>query len=178
MGKIYQVVSKDGYEFCHPVNQDDFERINAEINGRPLQAKWKPIHMQLIRQNEGKILLASDSPWLGSHALIFRQRAIDVLGSLLGQYGELLPLDCEEAELSMFNVVRVVDGLDENASNVMRFSDGRVMMVTRYVFDPEVIEGVDIFKIPTLRVSPTFVSQRFCDLWRKAKLKGLDFRPL
>jgi hypothetical protein len=176
--KVYTPCSPDQYELCHPVNQDDFEIINAQLNGELRHRTWKPIAVRLIREDEGRKLRPSDSPWLGSHALIFNAAAIDALGPLLRVYGELLPLSCKDAQLSVFNPTRVVDALDEEASSVLRFSDGRIMRVNRYIFDPEPIRGVYVFKIRNLRVSPTFVGQHFVDWWNEAGLEGLEFRMI
>jgi hypothetical protein len=175
---IYVPSQLDGYELCHPVRQDDFETINAEINGESRQSSWKPVPMRLIREDKGRKLTSSDSPWLGAHALIFRANVESALGPLLRENGELLPLACQEADLTIFNPTRVIDALDEEASSVVRFSGGRIMMIRRHVFHPEVIRDIDVFKIPNLRVSPTFVSHRFVDRWKMSGLKGLEFRQL
>src|SRR4030095_1117901 len=176
---IYVPLGLEGYELCHPVRQDDFERINVEINGTPRgESDWKPIPVRLVRENQGLEHLGSDSPWLGSHALIFSAGAVGVLGTLLREYGELLPLACSEADVLIYNPIRVIDALDERSSSILRFSDGRIMMVKRHVFRHEIVQDVDVFKIPNLRVSPTFVSQRFIEVWEASGLKGLEFKEV
>ncbi len=174
MMRIYTPLGSEGFELCQPVDQDDFETINVLVNGEARQATWKPLAMQLIQSDHGKRLQASDSPWLGEHALIFKQSVIAVLGSTLQEYGELLPLACSAADLFMFNPTRVVDALDEEASTMMRFSSGRIMDITRYAFRADVVEGIDIFKIPNLRVSPTFLSEQIVSLWNEAGQRGLE----
>jgi hypothetical protein len=175
MTKIYKIVSDEKYELCHPSNQDDFERINLTINGTSCGDTWVPITMDLIREDEGKMLLESDSPWLGSHAPIFSPRAIKTLSNLLQRNGELLSLDCS-AELYLFNCTLVLDALDEEKSKIIRFSDGRIMMINQFEFRSSVVKDIAIFKIPNLRVSPVFVSQGFVDLWKRERLTGLDFK--
>lgn len=174
--EIYTPLGLDGFELCHPVSQDDFERINVEVNGTPRRPRWKPIPVQLVRNDEGRKLVKSDSPWLGSHALIFRAEVVDSIGSVLSECGELLPLTCLETDLWIYNPTRVVEALDEAASSVLRFNDGRIMLIQQHVFREDVIRDVEIFKIPNLRVSPTFVSQRFVDRWNESGLKGLEFK--
>ena len=175
--RIYDPLRAKRHELCHPADHDDFETIIVQVNGTPRQAKWEPLAMELIREDEkGRKYLRSDSPWLGtSDALIFRPTAILAMGQLLRAYGELLPLRCEGNELWMFNP-RLVDALDEEASTIKYFSDGDIMDIKRYVFRPEVVRGVHAFKIPQLpRACPTFVSQEFVDQWSTAQLKGLTF---
>lgn len=173
---IYLPLSEEGYELCQPVEEQDFETLNSRINGDSCQATWQPLHMKIVTEDEGTELQRSDAPWLGSHALIFRHSALDKIGNLLERSGELLPLISNDEELFVFNPLQVRDALDEDLSSLMRFSNGRIMRVNQYVFRPEVVGDVDFFKIPNLRVSPTFVTQRFVDAWSDARLCGLRFR--
>ncbi|NUQ77987.1 MAG: hypothetical protein HUU21_31015 [Polyangiaceae bacterium] len=174
---IYKPLGLDKSEFCHPVEQK-FEWFYDQINGTPRQATWTPVTMRLIHKTEGRKLVRSDSPWLGAYALIFRRSAIEALGPMLREHGELLPLECPEAELWVYNPTRVIDALDEEASTIHRFKSGKIMRIKRYVFKAHLIEGVDIFKLPNLRAESTFVSHRFVDLWNESKLTGLEFTPV
>jgi hypothetical protein len=176
--RVYLALQATGYEFCRPSRQDDFETVNVQINGASRGATWKPIPVHIVHEDRGRSLKPSDAPWLESHALVFRPKASRALETLLLEHGELLPLACDEAPLAILNVTRVVDALDEQASDITRFSSGRVMMVNRHVFHADAIGNAAMFKIPNLRVSPTFVTQRFIDAWGSAGLEGLQFKPL
>lgn len=176
MVPVYEPGAAEGFEFCHPVRQEDFETLCTTIDGTPRAWTWRSPAMHLIHADEGQTLLESDSPWLGAHALIFRRRAALALEPILSGCGELLPLACAEADLVVFNVTQILDALDEAASELTRFSSGRVMLVKRPVFRPEVIAGVDAFKLSSLRVSPTYVSQRVVEQVRSSGLRGLTFR--
>jgi hypothetical protein len=85
---------------------------------------------------------------------------------------------CRDNDLHIYNVTRVINALDESASTLMRFPDGRVMHIQKHVFDAERLPDVDCFKVPQLRVSPVFLSQRFVDAWAAARLRGLDFHQV
>ena len=173
---VYAPLGMEGYELCHPEDPDDFERINVEVDGTPRRSTWDPVTVRLIRKDEGQQLETSDSPWLGGHALILRRSAVRALTPMLEGNGELLPLVCPEADLVVYNPTHVIDGLDASASLVRRFADGSIMMVQRYAFRAAVVAGIDVFKIPDLRVSPTFVSARFVDRWKAGGLRGLAFQ--
>lgn len=162
---VFVPMATDGYELCHPSRPEDFETINVEVNGVPRGESWKPIPMQLIHEDEGQMLAPSS-------------RVLEALGSVLRANGELLPLDCSEAELVIYNPTQLIDALDEAVSSMLRFGDGRIMMIQRYVFRPDVVTNVDIFKIPNLRVSPTFLSHRFVQEWNRSGLSGLDFKEV
>ena len=175
---IYTPLGLDGYELCHPVGEGGYESVNVEVNGTSRLTNWEPIAVELIHENAGKKLVRSDSPWLGEHALIFRAHVVDELGAMLRNNGELLALACAEADLVIYNATRMVDALDEAASTIRRFSGGRIMWIQRPVFHAEAIAQLDVFKIPNLRVSPTFLSHRFVDRWKASGLKGLDFQQV
>ena len=96
------------------------------------------------------------------------------MGTFLRSNGEILPLNCKDATLAMYNPTRVIDALDEAKSTITRFRDGRIMMIKRHVFHRDKIANVDVFKLP-MRASDTYVSQRFVDLWMSHGLKGLAF---
>jgi hypothetical protein len=178
MAAVYEPERAEGFEFCYPGRGEDFETLNITIDGTPRHGTWRSPPMRLVRKDEGKRLAESDSPWLGSHALIFRRHALGELEALLLSYGELLPVACSEADLVIFNATRVLNALDEQASGIERLSSGRIMRITRHVFRPEVISGVDIFKIPNLRVSPTYVSERFVERVKATGLRGLIFNKV
>lgn len=178
MGDVYVPQPAEGFELCHPERQEDFETLNITIDGTPRSETWRSPPMRLVREDRGKVLAESDSPWLGSHALVFRRPALGDLEALLRSCGELLPIACSDPDLVIFNATRVLDALDEQASGILRFSSGRIMRITRYAFRPDVTLGVDLFKIPSLRVSPTYVSQRFVERVEASGLRGLVFNRI
>lgn len=173
---VYIPDSIGGYEMCHPVNEGYIVEIVSLINGETRKNGWQPIKVTIVDEGDnGEYLNKSDSPWLLSSSLIFRQSAIDKMGGFLEKYGELLPLDCDDGNMFIFNPTEIVDALDEGASSILRFKSGKVMRIVDYVFRPEVVKDKHIFKIPNIRASSTFVSDHFVDLWISAGLKGLKF---
>jgi len=175
---VYIPCLVDGFQLCQPINDCDFEKINKMINGCPRRGEWRPLAVNLIDSDDGRPFLQSDSPWLGSHALIFTANALAVIGPDLEKYGELLPLISDKKRLMLFNPCCVLDALDETKSSFQRLSTGRIMRVSRYAFRQEVIGDTEIFKIQGLRVSPTFFTSRIVDAWREAGLMGLEFEKV
>lgn len=175
---IYTPIGEDGYEFCHPINDKDFDTISTLINGRPSADTWRPVAVKIITDDNGTHLERSDAPWLGSNALIFRSKVCELFPKRLNEFGELLPLMCEGAELKIFNPMIVSEALDESRSSVLRFASGQIMRITRYCFNNHVVRNKYAFKIDNLRVSPTFVNQNFVEAWKKAGLKGLIFEKV
>lgn len=172
--RIFQPVVAEGFQWVLPVDEGDFD-VFQSFDGSPRAAQWVPVKVKLLHSDEGKKLEKSDFPWLGSDALILGDRAMTTIGSQVGQDGELLRLDCDEASLWALNVCRVIDALDIDRSSVVRFGSGRIMTVREHVFHPEKLkEEILVFKIPQLPGS-TYVTEAFLRSVEKAELRGLDF---
>ncbi|WOH53609.1 imm11 family protein [Bradyrhizobium sp. sBnM-33] len=110
--------------------------------------------------------------------LVLREHAARVLAPLLDRSGELLPLECPEADLWLFNVLTVVDALNEEKSELVRFDDGDILDVERYVFRPELTEGLVVFKVPQLLRGPLFLGDEFVSAVKAAGLRGSEFTQL
>jgi hypothetical protein len=176
--RVFGVGPEEGVELARPLNMADLDIFSETLDGRPRARDWKPIEMEIVHEDRGKHLRESDSPWLGSWALVFRQSATQALGELLAKEGELLSLECKEARLSVLNATNRLPALDENRSEVRRLKSGAIFAIDRHVFRGEVIGRHTAFKIASLRVSPTYVTQEFVDIWAGAGLRGLRFELL
>ena len=120
------------------------------LDGRPQRYTWRPPSVRVLKSSERKRLRYSDMPHYSSSVLVLREPALAALADLLSADGELLPLDCPDAPMWLFNCCRVIDALDEGHSRVVRFpSSGRIMRVESYDFQVGRLIGV-IFALPFL----------------------------
>ena len=175
MPKFFIPIGQEEVEMCQPRGPSGFKSIRLLINGLPKVDEWVPLPMELIHEDEGKALKYSSSPWLGSHALILRPECLNVIGQDLKSRSELLPIDCPEAEVYFCNPMNIANAFDEQASTIKRFDGGGIKFIETFNFNKEVVRDIHIFKIPNMRVSPTFVSEEFVDHWCESSLTGLDF---
>lgn len=177
--KVFEIAPAGGHELVHPVFENDFEYFITQINGARRRETWSPIPVKLVRDCpvEGQ-LREADVPWHGSHVLVLKRRAAELLGPFLRDYGELLPLDCADAQMVVFNPTTILDALDEAGSKVSRFKDGRIMLIDRYAFRSEILNDADIFKIRDSRISPIFFSEGAVKIWKKSKVTGIDFKQV
>lgn len=177
MISVYKPIGSEGYELCQPKVSSDFLIISSLIHGDPLEGDRLPL-MQIIREDEeGKEYFRSDAPWLGGHALVFRDSVSNNLKGLLGS-AKLYEFICDSERFFLCDPPLVENAVIQDKSEIDRFSDGRIMQIRKYAFNPEALRGGCIFKINEMRVSPTFVTQEFVDFWVSNKFVGLDFNLL
>lgn len=130
--------------------------------------------MELAKEDDGEVALPSDMPWFRHNVPVLKERALEALGSVLSTDGEFLPLDCDEGQLWAFNVTTVLDALDLDHSDLIRFSSGRIMKVNSYAFRTDKLRAVSAFRIP--QMSSLFVTGDV--VTHAAALDGVGFRML
>ena len=108
--------------------------------------------------------------------LCFSARARTVLGPHVDRLGQWLALECNEATYWLFNVTNIIDALDEQKSEIARFSDGRIMDIDSFVFRPEKVTGHLLFQVRNTPATPNLVTQDFVDLVHEHGLTGFSFR--
>ncbi|WP_129793751.1 imm11 family protein [Sphingosinicella sp. CPCC 101087] len=173
--EIFVFTVPGAFEWILPTRDDAFQTFFS-LDGQR-QSAWQPPEMKILKTgDDGRPLLHSDFPWLGSDTPVLREHAVGVLKPDLEQYGEFLPLDCAEP-VWLFNVTKVVDALDLDNSTIVPFDDGTIMTIERHVFNPHAIGDAEIFKLP-IRASPVYVSGRVAERIRTSGLQGVDFEPV
>jgi hypothetical protein len=177
--RIYRLqAEREGFRWLTLAQEPDLGLL-AVLQGMPAAGFWTtPSVATLELDFEGRTLPLPDCP-VFTTAAVFSRRAVDVLLDLLIESGEILPLGCEEGDFFVFNVIRVLDALDEAQSELKRFGRngrGRVKRIVRHAFFPERVTA-SIFRIPQkpLRV---YVTQGFVDRAESAGLTGFDFTPV
>lgn len=171
--RVYEFEMQEKFEWVIPDADDDFE-IFRTFNGTTRSSTWTPIRMKLLR--EGEATLPSDMPWFRDGVPVLKRTAVDALGPLLRNDGEFLPLECNEADLWAFNGTTILDALDVDRSDLVRFSSGRIMRVNSYVFRSDRLQNVFAFKVPGLLRSALFVTEEV--VVRAATLTGVGFKLL
>ncbi len=175
---VYKIRHGDGYEYLLPLDNNDYELLI--FDGKPRAISWSPIRMYRLKFIDGQFQQPCDFPGgSGGSCLIMTEAARKRIGSHLKQYGEFLPLSCDEGDFWAFHVTHFVDALDENKSDVLRSSEDPkvVLMVHKHVFRPERLTADWMFKLPQSRGrGPFYVTDPFVNLIRASGLTGLDFK--
>ena len=149
--------------------------IYRQFNGSDIR-DWTDFKVELL--NEGQDLLQGDFPSLTSHIPVFSQRAREALGDKLDAAGQVLPLDAVNAgqRLYALNVTTLVEALDLRKAEVKRFSSGRIMRIMRYAFQPEVVTGLNLFKIPETVLQDVYAGEAFLEAVKASGLAGFVFK--
>jgi hypothetical protein len=166
----------DDFEDIGPVDIDEMSRFDA-LDGTPWRDRWTPVRMELITTDAyGGAYQRADVPWMSAMSLFLRDEAIKTAGPILEQYGELLPVECDSADVVVFNAGQVLDVLDEDQSEIDRFADGRLMGIDTYVFRGDGIPERAAFKIPQEPDGPIFYTDALVAELNALSLSGLDWR--
>jgi hypothetical protein len=170
--RIYELGLAEGQEWALPkVLEHNY--ILSDLRGQ-CQLHWTPIEMDLLTEDdEGNPRGYSDFPWYGSHVLILRSGAAEGLRDTMQPYGEFLPLKGRDG-LALFNATTVLDALDEDRSEIIRFDDGDILNIERYVFRQEAIGNSLIFKLP-YRASNLYMQAGFIEQINHMEFCGIGF---
>jgi hypothetical protein len=168
---VYELQAAPGFAVLLHADEHDLDRLIDAFDGSPMASGWSP--MRFFWETDHGARPIPDFTEIGQ-APVFNQRALEALSDLLTGRAELLPIEVpDDGGLEIANVTEVRDALDEDASELKRFYDGRVMRITRYVFDAAKLDEATIFKLPQQR-GRTYVTDRFADRAREAGLTGMD----
>ncbi len=172
--RVYDYSPSKGYEMLDFYEGDDWQTL-ANLNGEPRAHTWKALRVRRVRMTARAAFRPSDCPYHAGGTIVFRRTAVDALRDILETHGELLPVkDDGGVELFVYNP-RALEALDHERTRGSRDEGGKVYLANNHVFIPSVVEGVDIFRQARERYAPIYLSDRFLQRWKQAKLKGLDF---
>lgn len=170
-----------GFHVAEVDDDDDSEKV-SRIHGidTPISAAWEVLACHGFMDNPPEV---GDFPSVSNKRKVpmMSERAWNVLKPVIGDACEALPVAHPfHGTYYIIHVIRTIDALDADASEVDRYSGGdqRIARIYRYAFRNELIEGKHIFKLPMMSGSGLIVN----DVFRKAVedngLRGLRFNEL
>jgi len=171
--KVYNRYAAEGFQFVQPAAPDDWESLDLRFDAHVARTEWTPRPLKLIREDEGKTLQRGDWLYLDSHIPVLRPAAALAIKHVLDPGDQLLPMICGKETVYFLKPKWTIDALDEAASDLLRFDDGRIGVIYKPVFKPDAFSGQAIFYIPRIRLSACYLTDRFVDAWNAAGLTGL-----
>jgi hypothetical protein len=176
--KVYSFHNGEQQAYLYaPVHQVD---ACAPEPPRSLGAGWPTPTFEAVASDEYcSYMPMTDFPALIGGTAVLSQRAVDRLWPIIEACGEALPirLSNHPGDYYLFNVTRMIDGVDMGKSQFLRFPSGRIMKCERLVFDPKLIPNQAVF-FKTTQMGPAdtiYATQLAVDAVKRAKLTGHAF---
>jgi len=176
MLSVYRPYFESGYDWVTPVGgAGSVPNLKYRNRGDP----WEPLWMFMTTADaEGMPRRPADMPWHSSGTMVLKEKA-RVLEPVLGKDVELLSAyDAEGEPLWLVHAWRMVDALDESASEVHRFrGSGRIMDVRRWSLRAAAVRDLTCFRVPQ-QPSKMLVTEKVVAAVNSAGLHGTVFRPI
>jgi hypothetical protein len=161
----------DKFDALVLVKDQDWDLFN-QFDGRRLAETWTPVAVEILKQKRRGDLL-----YLTSRVPVFRPRTWRVLEPLIGPFVEALPVKTTDETFFAINVLAVLDCLDLERSEVLRFPSGGIMYIQRHAFKEGSLDNVPIFKVRGAELKEVLVSSEFKRVVEQNRLRGLVFKP-
>jgi hypothetical protein len=187
-------VNNEFMTFCsleEPQFKADGSFVNSgndifSVDGSSKQIEWILPPKVLLQSDpinkkkyKGKAKKIPDIGYIGLGSLVLNQRAVDILGDYLNEFGELLTMDVEGINYYFYNVTHVIDLIDYKRSS---FDEKQARFNT--LFDAKKTPTTSqIFKVKGLESSRIYTNdiagqKSFISLIKKAGLQGFSYRPV
>jgi hypothetical protein len=174
---VYVAAPQQGYQWLLADDDQDYERLHALATHRPGEA-WASLPMHVLdRDGDGTPLQPADLPWLVSTTLAVAPAALPTIRPLLEPYGEFLPVSGSAIGCHLFNCTSWTDALDEEASELARFSDGRIMRIRTVILRAGAFQQAEVVRLKQTPRGPLYFSEALVRRITALKLTGTQFSP-
>nr|WP_263324590.1 DUF1629 domain-containing protein [Neobacillus sp. Marseille-Q6967] len=175
--KIWQLLNQyEGFEILQCTTDQGQLLFREHFRGVPMESIWEPPTFSTYQKGK-----ESDFPSGFVTVPVFSEKAVNALREWLDLKGELLPLENDrDQKYYAFNVLNVLDCIEEEKVEVKRFKNGRIMKYTKYAFRQDVVAGQGIFKMVNHETKKiisrdVFVTDEFREKVLDSGLNGFDF---
>lgn len=171
--KIFRLEANvDDYNYFGFINENHWD--DKVFDGKELLNNWVSPKVKLYRTKKYPL---GDIVSLTTLNPAINVNVIEILKDIFCNNVELLPIVFDE-QYYLMNVINLLDALDEEKSEFKRYSSGKIMYCTKYVFREDIIRNIHIFKIPQFPKTDILVTEGFVKLVQDNNLKGFEFEEL
>lgn len=143
--------------------------------GNRIGYRWPSLSLRSRKGTVKKGIGLGDCPYFAPEILIVSERLKRCIQQFADSDVEFLPLLIDgEAGYSYMNVLRVIDALDVDNSELRRFDDGAIMYVVKAQYHETLVDGHDIFLLPNYR--GVYVTEQLRQYIEESNVVGATFR--
>ncbi len=142
---IYRLEPSHIVWLLQPATQADWEQFGL-FGGTPSSETWTPPEVNFVTEQVEPVGPYPDVNSVVGIPVLSPAGAAFFVG-FMGVDATLLTVRCADADLVGVVVPEVAGALDVEASDIVRFSDGRIMRVESTVFHPDVVGGLAVFRV-------------------------------
>ena len=148
-----------------PEAYSDAQLLRFSYHNTSLADGWEGVRSYFVQSDDAPSLPVPDiSLWLSGAALVLSIRACEILRELITEFGELLPVSCDEGTFYIFNCRTLVNADSNQSEHILE--SGNVIGVMRLGFDAKDVSNAVIFKTPFNNCTDLFVPMSLNNLWK------------
>ncbi len=176
--RIYRIGPGEGVEWVQFPDLSFGDRMRA-LSWRRVADGWVPMPVRRITEDGGETFRDADMPWLGGRHMVLRESALAVLGPLLAQDVEFLPLAVDDGTpMWISHALRTLPVLDVERSEILYFRSGGIMRIARHAFLPSVAEAGLAFHLSVMPRTGLFLREHVKAAVEEAGLSGWKFHEV
>lgn len=175
--KIWKLVEDvNNYAVLTLIDEKNILTFSDQFNkGSSLKDEWVPAEVKIFKNDDKKQV--GDFFDITAGVWAFNENALNLIKDYIEEdKSEILPLKGEEKTYYLLNVFNYINCIDLEKSQVRYFRNSeRIMSISKYVFEPNMLKNEHIFKSTLQKRGPIFISDKFKLILENSKLKGIKF---
>lgn len=175
-GYKWLALQVDNFIEMMPEKYSDAQLLRFSYHNTSLKDGWMNVSSTFIQDETREPLPIPDiSLWLPGAALVLSTKAMNALGSMIGNFGEILPVNCDGEPFFIFNCLNMVEA-DPNQSEHL-VESGLVVGVKRIGFSSTDIAKSAVFKSRFDNCTALYCNDVLKLAAEQSGLLGIKFTP-
>lgn len=174
---VYELKSNDDYDCAlFNITFDDM----FWPRGQSLSSNWIKQHFKWFSEisNDNKKYIKGDLVNYKLSAKVLSEKAYKELADLCTGLCEFLPVNSPEGDrYYLLNITNLLNALDEEKSELEKYSDGSIFIIDEYSYYKDLIKDFPVFKLSNYP-SPMLVTDEFVEKVKSSGLTGFEFKKV
>lgn len=176
---FYILSAKEGFERVYVDGDEKALTTLQMFSGKSLANSWNKIELcKESKSDNGAAFKETDLYGYSNIVPVLSNNAKECLAPIIKDKAEFLPIDCDGDELWMLNTINLIDAFDEEASELTKFSSGKILAISKYVLKNDKCQDNEIFGLSDVPHHYIFVSEKIKQIVEENDLKGFEFKEV